>query len=331
MPPLTPTRKPANRPRLSQVNLPLPSAMAQNAFRLPQPPGMAHTRPPSRTSPCRLNSTIRAQPQPHRSLFGSPLDYALPRRGPLDPRNSLPAPPQGTRSDDRVRAAQRLFRALGHGPSAQEPEQRPTSRMSLLHGLSVRARRRHEKDAPAEKSDNESDTVECELSLGTISVSVTPPTPPQEDSSTMKGPGMITGVRITSHKLARNAPQMPPSPTLQPPPFELAPGRALMLLERSRNLTPMPALKQVEAQGVHVQTPRAQPRAPVASSQSTSQPQAPRKQLHGLRAPVPVHRSARPGPRTHGPCDKYVPPARRQARVPGTCRVSPGPVRRQLQ
>ncbi|WFD33997.1 60S ribosomal protein L35, L29 [Malassezia cuniculi] len=252
IPPLTPTRKPAMRPRLSQANLPLPSALVQNAFRLPQPPGMAHTRMPSRSSVCRYNGTIRAQPQPQRSLVGSPFDYAQPRRGLADPRNGLQQPPAAataaqtnTRSDDRVRAAQRLFRALGHGPNSDkeaqqkpqtqsqpQPQPRPASRISLLHGLSVRARRRHEKDAPAEKQDNGEGPVMCELSLGTITVCITPPTPPLSTSSTMEGPGMITGVRIMSHKMARNASPAPPSPTLMPPPFELAPGRALMLEER---------------------------------------------------------------------------------------------------
>ena len=302
IPPLTQTRKSKSTPRtrLSQANLPLPSTLARVSFRLPQPPGMAHTHIPPRSSACRLNGTIRAQPQPQRSITNSSLEYSSPRRGLSDPRTGLlPQPPAPTRSDDRARAAERMFRAIGKGHSTPPRLlQRTESRISLLNSLSVRARRRHEKDAippPKKEQDTDDSSVMCELSFGTITVNVTPPTPPMTHTSQMGDDTGPTGVRITSHKLAHLLPE-PTSPMLMPPPFELAPGRMRVLEERSRML-----------------------RLQAAASQQAPKP---RSQQQQQKSDARV---------SFGMSDKYVPPARRQARIPGACRPSPGSVRRQLQ
>lgn len=160
------------------------------------------------------------------------------------------AGPYGTsRSEDRIRAAQRLFHALGHsarlehGASVKEAPKR--SRISILQSLRLQAQRRHSREvaeAPAHHDNGEisfatnmQGTQHCVIAMenSTFELVVTPPTP-RMDKHEWEDGAPITGVRLSSHKMAQTMPPLPSSPQLQPPPFELAPGRAQQLAQRKK-------------------------------------------------------------------------------------------------
>ncbi|WFD18047.1 60S ribosomal protein L35, L29 [Malassezia caprae] len=153
-----------------------------------------------------------------------------------------------SRSEDRIRAAQRLFHALGHSTRLEQracvkdAPKRP--RISILQSLRLQAQRRHSREAAEHPvrdngeisfATNMQGTQHCVIATenSTFELVVTPPTPPMNEQE-WEGGAPITGVRFSSHKMAQTVPPMPPSPQLQPPPFELAPGRAQQLAQRKQ-------------------------------------------------------------------------------------------------
>lgn len=213
---------------------------------LPQRPSHAVTRDPKRpwlrhSMPVRMDS-LPPMENSHLSLLQNE-GLAL-----ADCHMPASASPNGAaRSQDRIRAAQRLFHALGQSarmehraPAKETPK---PSRISILRGLRLQAQRRHSRGAvenPARNDDGEptfatnmQGTQHCVIATqnSTFELVVTPPTP-RTDEQEWEHRAPITGVRLSSHKMAHTMPPLPPSPQLQPPPFELAPGRARQLASR---------------------------------------------------------------------------------------------------
>ena len=218
----------------------VPAGLASSGvLRLPQRPDTAVTRTPLRPSSSRRHATVRSEAfDAQQAQRTPPSQLCSPPR--------VPPKPQAGRSEDRARAAQRLFRTLGQphaaapekagGKPSEEPVSPGRNRISLLYGLYIRARRRHMEREQSHHSHAKGHSDSQEAAVQSIELVVTPPTPQMPETSSWNTGPPVTGVRITSHRLALTAPEMPTSPTLQPPPFELAPGRARILAERRRRM-----------------------------------------------------------------------------------------------
>lgn len=207
---------------------------------LPQRPSLAITRDQKR-SWLRNGASMRMGDSQWALLQNEGLALATP--------GSAASSHGSSRSEDRIRAAQRLFHALGQSSRMEHrtpPKEAPKrSRISILQGLRLQAQRRHSRevaDAPPVRdreelsfSTNMQGTQHCVIAMesSTFELVVTPPTP-RTDEHEWEGGAPITGVRLSSHKTAHALPPLPPSPQLQPPPFELAPGRAQQLAQRKQ-------------------------------------------------------------------------------------------------
>lgn len=222
---------------------------------LPQRPDTALLR----TSPCawkgRHASTIRSPTHAKSARHQLPTHLtAITNHGLYLPSSLRPRPDETKkpRSQDRIRAAQRLFHALGQSSRTdptetaygeEEAGSGAQSRMSFLYGLSAQAHRRNSRSSDSEREAGSTDmlnfeptmhgTQQCVLATetGTFAIVVTPPSPRLEGEPEMQ---RVTGVRLTSHRTREVERAALPASTLQPPPFELAPGRSLRLAEQKR-------------------------------------------------------------------------------------------------
>lgn len=208
---------------------------------LPQRPSLAITRDQKR--PWLRHSTPVRAGESHLTLLQND-GLALANCSSAAPGSHGP-----WRSEDRIRAAQRLFDALGHSSRLEhrapvkDAPKRP--RISILRSLRLQAQRRRSREATETHAlhdngeisfaTNMQGTQHCVIATenSTFELVVTPPTPPM-DGREWEESAPITGVRLSSHKMAHTLPPIPPSPQLQPPPFELAPGRAQQLAQRKK-------------------------------------------------------------------------------------------------
>ncbi|KAL4400086.1 hypothetical protein ACI68E_003001 [Malassezia pachydermatis] len=227
---------------------------------LPQRPCTAMTRK-EKWSCSRNDATIRVcntstPPRPvpitnhGLALAPSPLQQAS--------NNDQLTTSQQNRSEDRARAAQRLFYALGHSTrwdaKVQQQQQQPQIRpgITMLHGLTAQAKRRHSQDGQVDQITGTRDqmtftptmhgTQHCVIATerSTFEFVVTPPTPRMDEHEWTNG-SKLTGIRLKSHKTSSEVIETPPSPNLVPPPFELAPGRALQVAQRKKEvMKPLP-------------------------------------------------------------------------------------------
>lgn len=163
------------------------------------------------------------------------------------------------RSEDRIRAAQHMFDTLAHttrhGRSQQSDPDPARPCMSMLHGLSTQTWWRNSQQQVERQYDPSDDFIKflptmqgkqsCVITTesSTFEFVVTPPSPRPDESAWQHG-SAVTGVSITSHKMAQTMPPRAPSSNLQPPPFELAPGRALQLAQRKQRAVAQQAVAQ---------------------------------------------------------------------------------------
>lgn len=316
---------------------------------LPQRPGTAITRNANRAWGHRPGAAVRmsARSSPYRNMLPANLTpitndgLYLPSK--ID-QNSVASKP---RSEDRIRAAQRLFHALGQSsrteaatkdeqPTAR-PEHRP--RMSFLHGLTAQAHRRNSR--PKIETTGASDldmpqfaptmhgTQQCVIATqtSTISLVITPPSPrPDGDGD---GRTQVSGVRITSHNTRESSTGVSQATNLSPPPFELAPGRARQIALRRQQ-----AAQQMMSQYARYKQTTASPtNAPTAlkcnatgthpTAIQTSQGPGPQQTRGPLKETLTRRNCGHSPPPSHdlSTC-KYVPPGRRR-RMPGQTAHSP--------
>ncbi|WFD15701.1 60S ribosomal protein L35, L29 [Malassezia arunalokei] len=149
---------------------------------------------------------------------------------PLHVKEIGPAP----RSEDRVRAAQRMFHAVANSTRrSQKPRSNDRARPSLSANPRQKTMLHDPSKDPLEFVPTMDGTQHCVIATdrNTFEMVVTPPSPRPDEHEWERG-SVVTGVSITSHKMAQSLPPQQPTLTLQPPPFELAPGRALQLAQR---------------------------------------------------------------------------------------------------
>lgn len=346
-PPLTPRKRrmqPATSPRDSQADL--NGSPVQCV--LPQRPGNAMTRNTREPWGHRHSPTIRSPSRAQNTCTKLPAhltpinNHGLFLPGQANTKQSGAKP----RSEDRIRAAQHLFRALGHTNRSEQARTEPGNadraatrpRISFLHGLSAQADRRNSKHdlaevpKPAEPimpqfSRTMQGTQQCVIATesSTFELVITPPSPRPDGEDKKKG---ITGVRITSHRSRAPPAISPPSPTLQPPPFELAPGRSRHLAQQRRqaapqllaqqavhrNLAPSPSPRALmQCNTMPLQESAVQARRPTTPMAHTT----PSKEATPPRFCQGVHFAG-----IEAPSSKYVPPGRRR-RMPGAVAHSP--------
>ena len=224
-------------------------------YTLPQRPGTAITRNSNRSWAHRSATAVRlsARLNVHRARIPANLTPITNDGLQLPSHQESKTVSQKPRSEDRIRAAQRLFHALKQSPRTEavgraqtrgsQPEVR--SRVSLLHGLTAQAYRRnsepqcaqdmvsHNADMP-QFTPTMHGTQQCVIATQTnaIALVITPPSPRPDGGEGFKPD--VTGIRIASHHTRDSAVPVPKSPTLQPPAFELAPGRARQMAQRRR-------------------------------------------------------------------------------------------------
>ena len=149
---------------------------------------------------------------------------------PLHVKEIGPAP----RSEDRVRAAQRMFHTVANSTRrSQKPRSNDRARPSLSPNPRQKTMLHDPSKDPLEFVPTMDGTQHCVIATdrNTFEMVVTPPSPRPDEHEWERG-SVVTGVSITSHKMAQSLPPQQPTLTLQPPPFELAPGRALQLARR---------------------------------------------------------------------------------------------------
>lgn len=140
------------------------------------------------------------------------------------------------RSEDRVRAAQRMFHALAN---STRRSQKLCSNDQVPQFFSAQTRHKTQQHDPSKDPLEFVPTVHgtqhCVIATdcATFELVVTPPSPRPDEQEWERG-SAVTGVSITSHKMAQTLPPQQPILTLQPPPFELAPGRARQLARRKQ-------------------------------------------------------------------------------------------------
>lgn len=295
---------------------------------LPQRPNTALTR--NTTQSWRHRFLVRSAPKCAAPTHLTPIANHGLRLAPAPrvPEKVLHAQKTPHRSEDRIRAAQRLFRALGHShrrASAGLSSSRSRPHMSVLSSLSAQARRRHSRShdilQPSEHVEltpTINGTQQCMIFTeeDTFELVVTPPTP-KADSGEEFSP-FTPGVRFaSSHKSQALTPPAPQSsPTLEPPPFEIAPGRVHQVAERRKQAAQLAlAHELLRTKGVFVQNghviasreaqkPVLQPM--VNSSQSHTEFVSPTRD-NNCCASSPLGTSVKPG----AGAIKYVPPRRR--------------------
>ncbi|WFD29364.1 60S ribosomal protein L35, L29 [Malassezia sp. CBS 17886] len=247
---------PGSSPHLASSSSPPHDAV------LPRRPTAAMIRDPLHRIH-RCQATVRRQPRAlHVPSHPTPInnrDLFLPP----GPRWTSDAPQP--RSADRIRAAQHLFRALGHpsrgsaqdtndtlmhlcGKAPSQTRAHSSRRISLLHGLTAHAKRRRnhgdvhkeERGGDCAPSSGPPGAVQLSATLqgtqncvfaterNTIELVVTPPSPRPDEAD--QG---VFGVRLRSHRMREPVAPEPVSPTLQPPAFDLAPGRARHIARRT--------------------------------------------------------------------------------------------------
>lgn len=273
---------------------------------LPQRPSLAVTRDERHGSPRHTPSTIRVCTPTKTSPRASPIsNHGLPltKVEREHPPVARPAPTQA-RSEDRIRAAQRLFVALNQSQRST-PQPSPTSaqtqtptpaarpRIATLRGLTAQAQRRHsgslhKSTQPAQDhhmrlTPTMHGTQHCVIATerSTFEFIVTPPTPRMDDHKNDENV-QPQGIRFISHRTAQPPPSPSPSAvSLEPPPFELAPGRARQLALRRQQEQAGLALQQAQALASQGQAQalaahgHAMPRATTLST--VPQPRAPQQ------------------------------------------------------
>ena len=316
---------------------------------LPQRPDVALTRNvhwfcPRDTLSMRQSMQPKHVPPSHLTLITNHGLTLASRSRPNEHRPSFSSSP---RSEHRAAAAQRMFYALAHssrrdrgihqrqqqqheGLSTTNGSSRP--RVSMLQGLSAQARRRHnraEHDPSRDEvkfSPTMHGTQHCVIAMqsSTFELVVSPPTPRADEHEWQYG-SAVTGVSITSHKMPHATPPRPPSPSLQPPPFELAPGRAMQIAQRKKCATAQHAKAAAEAAA---QSPVLQKRhasfhmnqsMPASSTMSATFSPAPTPSFSVTARAQPSFRGPAPDVVSHkmtqqptNEVARYIPPSRRR-------------------
>lgn len=316
---------------------------------LPQRPDVALTRDvhwfcPRDTLPMRQSTQPKHVPPSHLTLITN-HGLTLASRG--RPNEHRPSVSFSPRSEHRAAAAQRMFYALAHssrrdrgihqrqqqqheGLSTTNGSSRP--RVSMLQGLSAQARRRHnraEHDPSRDEvkfSPTMHGTQHCVIAMqsSTFELVVSPPTPRADEHEWQYG-SAVTGVSITSHKMPHATPPRPPSPSLQPPPFELAPGRAMQIAQRKKLATAQhaKAAASAAAQSAVLQKRRANfhmnQSMPASSTTSATSTLAPTPSFSVTARPQPSFRGPAPDVVSHkmtqrptNEVARYIPPSRRR-------------------
>lgn len=140
------------------------------------------------------------------------------------------------RSEDRVRAAQRMFHALANSTRrSQKPRSNDHAPQNLFAQTRQKTQQHDPSRDPLEFVPTMHGTQHCVIATdcSAFELVVTPPSPRPDEHEWERG-SAVMGVSITSHKMAQTLPPQQPTLTLQPPPFELAPGRALQLARRKK-------------------------------------------------------------------------------------------------
>lgn len=315
---------------------------------LPQRPDVALTRNvhwfcPRDTLPVRQSMQPKHVPPSHLTLITN-HGLSLASRGRSNEHR--PSFSSSPRSEHRAAAAQRMFYALAHssrrdrGIHEQQPQHDCLSttngssrpRVSMLQGLSAQARRRHNRAEhdPSRDELNFSPTMHgtqhCVIATqsSTFELVVSPPTPRADEHEWRYG-SAVTGVSITSHKMPHATPSRPSSPSLQPPPFELAPGRAMQIAQRKKCATAQHAKAAAEAAA---QSPVLQKRhasfhmnqsMPASSTMSATFSPAPTPSFSVTARAQPSFRGPAPDVVSHkmtqqptNEVARYIPPSRRR-------------------
>lgn len=347
-PPHTP-RKPCRKRDSSSLDADLNGSPVQ--CELPQRPGMAVMRNSPRGYGHRTASTIRSPTRSRQSCEALPAHLTpITNHGLRLPSHAGVRSTCKPRSQDRIRAAQRLFRALGQSSrtdQAADEEQYTSStqarpRASFLYNLSAQAHRRNSKLKVHEKA-SEPDvpqftstmhgTQQCVIATqsSTFELVITPPSPKPDHESNDTG---VTGVRITSHRSHEPISRTPPSPWLEPPPFELAPGRARHIAEQKRRASAPQLAQQTKPRPQStisapnpVNTPAQRALAPLqpANVQAGLVPRmtySPPKEVLLPRHCAQMQSLDGINPSMH----KYIPPVRRR-RMPMAASLAPMPLR----
>ena len=315
---------------------------------LPQRPDVALTRNvhwfcPRDTLPVRQSMQPKHVPPSHLTLITN-HGLSLASRGRSNEHR--PSFSSSPRSEHRAAAAQRMFYALAHssrrdrGIHQQQPQHDCLSttngssrpRVSMLQGLSAQARRRHNRAEhdPSRDELNFSPTMHgtqhCVIATqsSTFELVVSPPTPRADEHEWQYG-SAVTGVSITSHKMPHATPSRPSSPSLQPPPFELAPGQAMQIAQRKKCATAQHAKAAAEAAA---QSPVLQKRhasfhmnqsMPASSTMSATFSPAPTPSFSVMARAQPSFRGPAPDVVSHkmtqqptNEVARYIPPSRRR-------------------
>lgn len=313
-------------------------------YTLPQRPGIAVTRNSNRSWAYRSAAAVRlsARLSVHRARIPANLTPITNDGLHLPDHQQTETVSQKPRSEDRIRAAQRLFHALKQSPRAdaagsaqtKAPHSEVRSRVSLLHGLTAQAHRRNSEPQCAQDMvlhnahmpqfvPTMHGTQQCVIATqtNTIALVITPPSPRPDHGEGFKPD--VTGIRIYSHRAQESAVPVPKSPTLQPPAFELAPGRARQIERRRQEAAERLATQRAQHNRVGAYTATITKKAPLPPAKPAQT--SPGRPFLGPVRPAPLlpkettqqpHRVPIASSGTSLSTCKYVPPGRRRC-MPG--------------